>query len=229
VLALHALLTPALLLRSANELFPDGLGNSSGMVGRNLMFHVLDSLLVHFNDLHGQPNALLNHGLALNDFYTRDGVKLGNIQAHAANLGQFLGEDTLASKAHFFTILEDFPYMTNRVMPKRGGDDGVCWEYRHSDELEFRRDMLTNAFVAALRPIRTVEERRGSLNIPHACGTCRFGADPHTSVLDRDNRIHDLDNAYVLDASFFPSSGGMNPSLTIVANSLRVSALIAKR
>jgi choline dehydrogenase-like flavoprotein len=69
----------------------------------------------------------------------------------------------------------------------------------------------------------------GALNGTHVCGTCRFGDDPQASVLDRDNRAHDLDNLYVLDASFFPSSGGINPSLTIVANSLRATDKIAQR
>jgi choline dehydrogenase-like flavoprotein len=88
-----------------------------------------------------------------------------------------------------------------------------------------------DAFADSLRPLCdvSISEPSGMLNRTHACGTCRFGDDPRSGVLDRDNRIHELDNAYVLDASFFPSSGGINPSLTIVANSLRASTLIAAR
>ena len=56
------------------------------------------------------------------------------------------------------------------------------------------------------------------------CGTCRFGTDPKTSVLDPQNRAHEVDNLYVVDASFFPSSAGLNPSLTVAANALRVAA-----
>ena len=56
-----------------------------------------------------------------------------------------------------------------------------------------------------------------------ACGTCRFGDDPRASVLDRNNRCHEVENLYVVDSSFFPSSGGTNPSLTIAANALRVA------
>jgi choline dehydrogenase-like flavoprotein len=62
-----------------------------------------------------------------------------------------------------------------------------------------------------------------NLNFGHTCGTCRFGEDPTTSVLNRDNRAHDVENLYVVDASFFPSSGGTNPSLTIAANALRAA------
>ncbi len=65
-----------------------------------------------------------------------------------------------------------------------------------------------------------------NLNFGHACGTCRFGVDPTTSVLDKNNKAHDLQNFYVVDASFFPSSSGTNPSLTIAANALRVADAI---
>ena len=69
-------------------------------------------------------------------------------------------------------------------------------------------------------------ERKNNLNFGHPCGTCRFGDDPETSVLDRNNKAHGLDNLYVTDASFFPSSAGVNPSLTIAANALRVAEVI---
>jgi len=68
-----------------------------------------------------------------------------------------------------------------------------------------------------------------NLNFGHTCGTCRFGDDPASSVLDRDNRAHDVRNLYVADASFFPSSGGTNPSLTIAANALRVAEAIDRQ
>jgi choline dehydrogenase-like flavoprotein len=72
-------------------------------------------------------------------------------------------------------------------------------------------------------------ERKNNLNFGHPCGTCRFGDDPETSVLDRNNKAHGLDNLYVTDASFFPSSAGVNPSLTIAANALRVADVISSR
>jgi choline dehydrogenase-like flavoprotein len=71
-----------------------------------------------------------------------------------------------------------------------------------------------------------VLNREPILNIGHACGTCRFGNDARASVLDANNRAHGLSNLYVVDASFFPSSGGTNPSLTIAANALRVANVI---
>ena len=65
--------------------------------------------------------------------------------------------------------------------------------------------------------------------VAHQCGTCRFGRDPQTSVLDLNCRTHDVDNLYVVDGSFFPSSGAVNPSLTIIANALRVGDHLAER
>jgi choline dehydrogenase-like flavoprotein len=68
-----------------------------------------------------------------------------------------------------------------------------------------------------------------NLNFGHVSGTCRAGEDPKTSVVDKDCRAHDLSNLYVADSSWFPSSGGVNPSLTIAAGALRVADAIAKR
>ena len=76
-----------------------------------------------------------------------------------------------------------------------------------------------------LQPFRTLTLRTGESNttLGHVCGTVRFGTDPGTSVLDENNRAHEVDNLYVVDASFFPSSAGLNPSLTVAANALRVA------
>jgi choline dehydrogenase-like flavoprotein len=63
----------------------------------------------------------------------------------------------------------------------------------------------------------------------HQAGTARFGRDPATSVLDLDCKCHDLDNLYVADASFFPSIGAVNPTLTLIANALRVADRIRER
>jgi choline dehydrogenase-like flavoprotein len=59
--------------------------------------------------------------------------------------------------------------------------------------------------------------------VAHQCGTVRFGTDPAQSALDTDCKAHDVDNLYVVDTSFFPSSGAVNPALTATANALRVS------
>ncbi|EUA32964.1 GMC oxidoreductase family protein [Mycobacterium xenopi 4042] len=70
----------------------------------------------------------------------------------------------------------------------------------------------------------TIGAAKGNGHLAHVCGTCRFGTDPKSSVLDPQNRAHEVDNLYVVDGSFFPSSAGLNPGLTIAANALRVAA-----
>jgi choline dehydrogenase-like flavoprotein len=131
----------------------------------------------------------------------------------------------------FATIVEDLPYPGNCVTAKSGSDSEIEYTYSYPDELGSRARTLREAFKGVLGRSFDVRllQPSGMLNRGHVCGTCRFGDDPRTSVLDRDNRAHDLDNLYVLDASFFPSSGGINPSLTIVANSLRATDKIAQR
>jgi choline dehydrogenase-like flavoprotein len=276
ILAANAFLTPALLQRSANEHFPDGLANSSGLVGRNLMMHAANFLFTRLKRPAPGLDFKLNHGLSLNDFYVHDGTKLGNVHAHtietrdvlmsfliqyylmpgmtgsgsrqwaagsgsrqwAAHLpGRLLSVSTSIGKflcrswTVFAAIVEDAPYPGNYVAAKAGSEEDIVYTYRYPDELRRRARMMCDAFKSTLAPLFDVWhlEPAGMLNNSHVCGTCRFGDDPQTNVLDRDNRAHDLDNLYVLDASFFPSSGGINPSLTIVANSLRATDKIAQR
>ncbi len=254
IVAANAFLTPALLQRSANERFPDGLANSSGLVGRNLMLHASSHVFVRLKRTPGDfPD--MNYGLSLNDFYVHKGAKMGNIHAHPVvahdQLTRFLAQSSvlkhlpgrvlsrIASMGTFLgrrwtpfsTILEDLPYLENHVSAKAGSDEDVVYAYRYPAELRHRAQLMVDGFKRAVDHVFDVRqlEPSGELNGSHVCGTCRFGNDPRTSVLDRDNRAHDLDNLYVVDASFFPSSGGINPSLTIVANCLRATDKIAQR
>lgn len=230
VLALNAVLTPALLLRSVSTTFPDGLGNSSGIVGRNLMTHVSDNLFVRLDNHADCVNSRMSNGVSLNDFYVHANVKLGNVHAHALRFPPSMSA-RLGGSVLFSAVVEDFPYFRNRVLPRPGSERDVLWEYHPTRELRTRAQMLRKAFSSTLRKAALSVEVAGpdgQLNLTHMCGTCRFGDDPRSSVLDRNNRMHDVGNVYVVDASFFPSSGAMNPSLTIVANSLRVSDLIAR-
>ena len=99
-------------------------------------------------------------------------------------------------------------------------------QYRlHPSEIE-RRAAFLRQLKEVLKPFRKMSLGSGknNANLGHVCGTCRFGTDPTTSVLDPQNRAHEVDNLYVVDTSFFPSSAGLNPSLTVAANALRVAA-----
>jgi choline dehydrogenase-like flavoprotein len=256
ILAANALFTPALLERSANEHFPDGLANSSGLVGRNLMLHATTHLFMKLKWTSRAWGPNMNHGVSLNDFYVHNETKLGNVHAHptttrneimafmvqyyrglyrlpASLLSAIISVASLFYRSWtlFATIVEDLPYPENRVTAKPGSDEDIEYIYRYPDELRGRARMLCDGFKTAVDAHFDVQalQTTGASNRGHVCGTCRFGNDPQTSVLDRDNRTHDLDNLYVLDASFFPSSGGINPSLTIVANSLRATDKIAQR
>jgi choline dehydrogenase-like flavoprotein len=102
----------------------------------------------------------------------------------------------------------------------------VAIRYRVSDSDHMRVVTMRHLMRGALKGLsyRLIAEADNNQRIAHACGTCRFGDDPGTSVLDRNCRAHGLENLYVVDASFFPTSGGTNPSLTIAANALRVAA-----
>ncbi len=252
VLAAGALATPVLLLNSRSGQWPRGLANGSDGVGRNLMRHLMDWI-----EVWPQPRCKItaeNKEIGLNDFYFWEGQKYGTVQsagamANLASLDMLTNHPGWQAKAlrvmspavrpiydRFFNgglllapIMEDLPYLDNRVQPSdRPGADGrqrLRLQYRlHSSEIE-RRAVFMRQIKEVLQPFRTLTLRTGANNstLGHVCGTCRFGTDPKTSVLDPQNRAHEVDNLYVVDASFFPSSTGLNPSLTVAANALRVA------
>ena len=129
--------------------------------------------------------------------------------------------------AVWVSIVEDLPYRENRVYPDPENENDIVIEYHYSNELQGRVTNFRKRLAAALGQRRLmVLSPDNKIDYPHVCGTCRFGNDPESSVLDRSNKVHGTTNLYVVDASFFPSSGGTNPSLTIAANALRVATEI---
>jgi choline dehydrogenase-like flavoprotein len=252
VLAAGALATPLLLLNSRCGQWPRGLANGSDFVGRNLMRHLMDWIEVWPE--RGCKITAENKEIGLNDFYFWEGQKYGTLQsagamANLASLDMFINNPGWQAKLlrlmspavrpiydRFFNgglllapIMEDLPYLDNRVLPyDRPSLDGrqrLRIQYRlHASEIE-RRAVFIRQIKQVLRPFRILTLRTGANNstLGHVCGTCRFGTDPRTSVLDAQNRAHELDNLYVVDASFFPTSTGLNPSLTVAANALRVA------
>jgi choline dehydrogenase-like flavoprotein len=252
VLAAGALATPVLLLNSRSGDWPRGLANGSDLVGRNFMRHLLEPIEVWPQP--GHTTTAANKEIGLNDFYFADGQKYGTVQSFGAippmewlanrpgGRGKALRMMSPAVRPiyeRFFTgglvlaaIMEDLPYLDNRVLPSnRPSVDGrqrMRIQYRlHANEIE-RRATFLRQLKEVLKPFRTMPLGSGkdNANLGHVCGTCRFGSDPKTSVLDAQNRAHELENLYVVDTSFFPSSAGLNPSLTVAANALRVAAHI---
>ncbi len=126
---------------------------------------------------------------------------------------------------------EDLPDLANRV---RVAGDKLYLDYTPNN-LE-ASDRLTKRWINTLKQVDRAEHTipfsmypRNTMTLPsvgHQCGTCNFGTDPATSVLDLNCRTHDVDNLYVVDGSFFPSSAAVNPTLTIIANALRVGDIL---
>ncbi len=253
VVAGGAMSTPALLLNSASAKWPQGVANSSGVVGRNLMRHLANLHLVKPKS--STPFHERLKQIAFNDFYLSGGRKYGTVQSFGPlppvrrvlnraepgpyqkilRLGRPIGEyfwNRLRSRRlALATIMEDLPYAENRVLPQEGSNGNLRFQYTlHESELKRSKEFETE-MINALRPypVFTMRGTKSNRTLGHVSGTCRFGADSKTSVLDASNRAHDLSNLYVTDASFFPSSGGVNPSLTIGANALRVASLMQER
>jgi choline dehydrogenase-like flavoprotein len=136
--------------------------------------------------------------------------------------------DMLFSRAMILaTIMEDLPYRENRVIGYDTGKTGVrnAIKYAISTYDRQRISDFRKRMRHVLNPYRylLLKQAENNQRLAHVCGTCRFGFDPKDSVLDRNNKTHGIDNLYVVDASFFPSSGGTNPALTVAANALRVA------
>jgi choline dehydrogenase-like flavoprotein len=250
VVACGALSSALLLLRSANDRHPDGLANASGQVGRNYMRHDMSVVMAILK----QPNrTVFQKTLALSDFYFSAPdwpYPLGLIQMCATSHGdQVRGEalpaalswlpdmpfDKIAEHSiDFWLQSEDLPRPGNRI--RYDGDRVVLELQEGSHEAAKRLRAKLRDLTQPLGAWPHLIDRSLYLgmNIPiggtaHQAGTCRFGTDPATSVLDLTCKAHELDNLYVTDASFFPSIGAVNPTLTIIANALRVADHIKAR
>jgi choline dehydrogenase-like flavoprotein len=239
-----------LLLMSANDKHPNGLANGSDQVGRNYMFHNSQAVLA----ISLEPNAtIFQKTIALNDFYFgMDGFKypMGNIQMTGKSLGpMYRGEkpletallpmgllDNLARHAvDFWLTTEDLPDPENRVTVNQAGNLTLSYTPNNQVARQKLYDKLKSMLsVLSMHPHLIPRNIYMKTEIPiagcaHQAGTCRFGADPKTSVLDVNCKAHELDNLYVVDTSFFVSIGAVNPSLTAIANSIRVSDHLLRR
>ncbi|MGA2289522.1 GMC oxidoreductase [Bradyrhizobium sp.] len=250
VVACGALSSALLLLRSGNDRHPNGLANGSGQVGRNYMRHNQSILMA----LSHQPNdTVFQKTLAVSDYYFGADdwdFPLGLIQmcatSHAAQIrGEALPgwlewvpkmpfEEMAGHSMDFWLSSEDLPRAENRIF--YDGERVVLdvtegnMEAHHRLKNKLER-MLSRA---GAHPFLLERSLYLGKNIPiggtaHQAGTARFGTDPATSVLDVDCKTHEIDNLYLADASFFPSIGSVNPTLTIIANALRVADRIKQR
>jgi choline dehydrogenase-like flavoprotein len=241
-----AINSAALLLLSANSKHPNGLANSSDMVGRNFMFHAADAILA----IGKEPNpSKYMKTFSVNDFYfgTKDyPYPMGNVQPVGSFHPEMMKQDAPPLTPTFVLDLmtthavpwwlttEDLPDLNNRVQIVNGK---IRLDYTPNNVESFNR--LRETWIATLKKAGHAEhwahmsayfKKRIPLEgVGHQNGTCRFGTDPKQSVLDIHCRTHDVDNLYVVDGAFFASSGAVNPSLTIIANALRVGDHLIER
>lgn len=253
-LAAGALNSPRILLASDSAAWPQGCGNEHDLVGRHLMFHLNEMFAVWPPGKIRTPAP--SKSVGLRDLYTVEGHRLGMVQAMGVNVdygeithfvkermdssgwgsmarlapliglaaSHFLGQAKL-----FVGLLEDLPYPENRVRLDRKHPQRLVFDYTMHPELLYRRKLFRKSIRRAFKGMRPVFANwQPELNYGHPCGTLRAGTDPRKSVLNAECRVHGIDNLYVVDASFFPTSMGVNPSLTIAANALRVADLMEK-
>ena len=246
VVAGGAINSAALLLRSRSEQHPGGLGNGSGQVGRNLMLHNNSSLIAFSNT----PNPTkFQKTLGINDFYFGDPdsdwpFPLGAMQMLGKSDATLIGfdvkeaDDPAEVARHaldFWLTTEDLPLPENRVTV----DDEGAISLRYTPTNLEAHQRLRARFESLLSTMQCRDDvyenlsyvggRLGLSGVAHQNGTIRFGTDPATSALDLDCKLHEVDNVYVADSSFFVSSSAVNPTLTIIANALRVAEAIATR
>ncbi len=253
-LAAGALNSPRILLASDSATWPQGYGNAHDLVGRHLMFHLNEMFAVWPPGKIQTPAP--SKSVGLRDLYTVEGHRLGMVQAMGVNVdyGQIthfvkerldssgwgsmarlapliglLANHFLGQAKLFVGLLEDLPYPENRVRTDPDRRQQLVFDYTMHPELLTRRKLFRSAIRRAFRGMRPVFANwQPELNYGHPCGTLRVGSDPRKSVLNAECRVHGIENLYVVDASFFPTSMGVNPSLTIAANALRVADLMEK-
>jgi choline dehydrogenase-like flavoprotein len=233
-----------LLLASANDKHPNGLANGSDQVGRNYTFHNSQAVLALSKE---ENPTVFQKTLGVNDFYFgTEGFEwpMGNIQmVGKSSAPMYRGEKPLETKlaptrtlenmarhaVDFWLSTEDLPLPENRVT--LDGDGQIKLSYRPTNQVP--KERLYNQLKSMLahtgmQPDHLIPRHAYLKNeipvagVAHQAGTCRFGTDPHTSALNVDCRAHEVDNLYVVDTSFFPSIGAVNPALTAMANALRV-------
>jgi len=234
VVSCGAVNSAALLLRSANGACPHGLGNSSGLVGRHYMVHNNSALMAV--DPRKRNTTVFQKTMAVNDYYLKGpdwNFPLGNLQmlgklqagmltAAKPLVPHFILQSMADHSVDWWVMSEDLPDPENRINLASDGSIRVHWKPNNRTTHEKLIRTASRLMRDAGYPLILIE-RMGIDTNSHQCGTLRFGNDPSTAVLDPFCRTYDIENLYVVDSSFFPSSAAMNPALTIAAQALRVA------
>ena len=240
-----------ILLNSASDAHPHGLANGSDQVGRNYMYHNCLAVVALSKE---KNDTVFQKTLGINDFYfpTKDyEYPAGNIQMIGkSNAEAMRGEkpkltklspewtlsDVASHAVDFWLTTEDLPVPENRVTTDADGNVHLAYTATNNEEAarlyEELKKILNHTGMAEHHVLGKNFYMDMSIPIAgcaHQAGTCRFGTDPAASVLDVNCKAHEVDNLYVVDTSFFPSIGAVNPALTAIANALRVGEHLTQR
>ena len=269
IVACNAVGSARLLLLSKSASFPDGLANSSGLVGCNLLLHhhaavrfLVDEPTLAVtgieayravDDFHPSDSArgFIRGGVVAEvNSFTRQPIVFAFSEAGHPRLQRSWGVEFKDYLREFprtiaiGSILEDLPMEANRVDLDPDVKDRHGLPVARITHRQHENDIAMNEWYAgrllelaeacgateksrfAMPGSTRIDARTAMRGSAHLHGTCRMGSDPAKSVLDRFCRTHDVGNLWVVDGSCFPSSGGYNPTLTILANAYRVAAHI---
>ncbi len=247
IIAAGAINSATLLLRSSSDLHPNGLGNHNGLVGANYMSHINGCMIAFTPDK--LNDAAFQKYFCIGDYYWGDSeypFPLGEIQLMGKNDPAtytwnpptvFEGKDANYIAQHaidFWLTAEDIPKENNRVSLTKDGQIKLVYHREENNVASFEqlKERLKNTMTNVGKIDKQLEKiiwggyDLGISGVSHQCGTLKFGTDAATSVLDINCRLHKVQNVFVADASFFPSCGAYNPSLTIAANAFRIAAFI---
>jgi len=235
ILSAGAANSPQILLNSKSDRHPKGLANSSGLVGKNWMVHNV-TFIVGIRPWK-KNTTKFQKTISFNDWYlnSKYGYPLGNVQMlgrlqwqHFQTVAPFLPKFLLKWLSNhsidLYTESEDLPSTENKVTFSDDGKVIVHWSpnnlIAHKNLVKETKKLVRRAGYPLVFTLPAGIETNS-----HMCGTLKAGNDPKTSVLDQFCKAHDLENLYVVDSSFFPSSGAANPALTIAAQAFRVAEL----
>jgi choline dehydrogenase-like flavoprotein len=245
VVACGAIQSAALLLRSTSARWPNGLANDTGLVGRHYMCHQNSAV---FALSRHENHSVLQKTFGISDWYHASDdweFPMGLVQplnrtsalqlaAQPPGIDGYSAEHLATHSLEFWLTSEDLPARDNRVRVDRDGRIVLAYT-PNNVEAHARLTRRLATLLAAVEgegfdPDKHYRATRMPIGVcSHQCGTLRFGDDPTASVLDRDCRAHGVDNLYAVDASCFPSSAAVNPTLTILANALRVADRLKER
>jgi choline dehydrogenase-like flavoprotein len=257
VVAANGIGTPRLLLLSRSDRHPAGLANSSGMVGKNLMFHPVAMVCGIWRDGIESYRGAIGNILFSHEFYETDprrdfvrgygyqlirstGPALTAIgfnipavawgQKHHEEYSERFGRTSVLA-----VVSEDLPEAHNEVLlhPKLADGNGIpAPRIRYKTSANTRK-MLDHGIRMARKVFETAGAARTIANPLlrnggwHLMGTARMGEDPRRSVVDGNGQAHDVDNLFIADGSLFVTSAAVNPTPTVQALALRVAEHIA--